>query len=133
KISEVSSILIVAPANAGDSLAAGLALRAFLKKLEKDAVLLSPHDIPEKFNFLPEVSQVVESIDLTKSFVIDVSTKKSQVAELSYKKSEDKLSIFLKPTTSEFTPSDVTFRTSNFPYDLVILIGVAALEQLGEF
>lgn len=133
KISQVSSILIISAAGNGDSIAAGLALRTFSKKLEKDVVLLSPQAIPEKFNFLPEASEIKQKIDLIKSFVIDVSTRKSSVAELSYKKDPEKLSIFLKPSKDEFTPADVTFRSSSFPYELVILIGVSALDQLGEF
>ncbi len=133
KITEASSILIIANGTNGDSVSAGLALRAFLKKLEKDVILLSSSSISQKFNFLPEISEVKDKIDLTKSFVVDVSTKKNQVAEMSYKKEGDKLSIYLKPAKGEFTKEDVSFRTSSFPYDLVVLVGVSSLDQLGEF
>ncbi|OGE73578.1 MAG: hypothetical protein A3I07_02410 [Candidatus Doudnabacteria bacterium RIFCSPLOWO2_02_FULL_42_9] len=133
KISSSQSILVIGNGSNGDSLAAALALRSFLKKLEKDSVLLIPYSVTDRFHFLPEIAEVVSEIDLTKSFVIDVSTKKSQVAELSYKKESDKLSIFLKPQKGEFTPTDVTFRSSNFPYDLVVLIGIPSLDSLGEF
>lgn len=132
KLSQISSILIISSGSNGDSVAAALGLRSFLKKLEKDVVLLSPQQVSEKFSFLPEVNEIKGEIDLTKSFVIDVSTKKSGVEELSYKKEEEKLSIYLKPSKGEFSASDVSFRTSTFPYDLVILIGVPSLEQLGE-
>jgi nanoRNase/pAp phosphatase (c-di-AMP/oligoRNAs hydrolase) len=133
KISEAQSILIITSGQNGDSLAASLALHAFLKKLEKDAALLSAMPVSDRFDFLPGADKVLDRIDLNKSFVIDVSTKKSQVAELSYKKETDRLSIFLKPNQGEFAGSDISFRSSNFPYDLVILIGVSSLEQLGEF
>jgi nanoRNase/pAp phosphatase (c-di-AMP/oligoRNAs hydrolase) len=133
KITQVSSILIIVPGHNGDSLASGLALRAFLKKLEKDVTLLSPSAISPKFDFLPGVNEVSATVDLTKSFVIDLSTKKSEVGELSYHKEEDKLSIYLKPKKGEFTAQDVSFRSSNFSYDLIILVGVSALDQLGDF
>ncbi len=133
KLSSSQSILVIGNGSNGDSLAAALALRSFLKKLEKDCVLLVPYSITERFDFLPEVSEVAKDIDLTKSFVIDVSTKKSQVAELSYKKDTERLSIFLKPQKGEFLASDVSFRSSNFPYDLVVLVGIPSLEHLGEF
>jgi nanoRNase/pAp phosphatase (c-di-AMP/oligoRNAs hydrolase) len=133
KISGVQSILIIAQNTNGDSLASALALRAFLKKLEKDAVLLAPGAVPEKYAFLPEASTVLERIDLMKSFVIDVSTKRSEVAELSYKKEGDKLSIYLKPRTGEFAASDISFRSSAFPYELLILVGIPSLDQLGNF
>src|SRR5258708_915718 len=132
KISQVSSILIISSGASGDSVAAALGLRSFLKKLEKDVVLLSEQQVSEKFNFLPEVNEIKDRIDLTKSFVIDISTKKSAVEELSYKKDAEKLSIYLKPSKGEFSAPDVSFRSSMFPYDLVILIGVPSLEQLGE-
>lgn len=132
-ISQASSILIVASGASGDSLASGLALHAFLMKLEKDAKLLSFTSISPRFDFLPNVIDAQIGIDLTKSFVIDVSTNQTQLEELSYKKGEKQLSIFLKPVKGEFNPSDITFRSSTFPFDLLILIGVAGLEQLGEF
>ncbi len=133
KITQVSSILIIAPGRTGDSLASGLALRAFLKKLEKEADLLSPEPVSGKFNFLPGAAEVVHDVDLTKSFVIDLSTKKTEVAELSYRKEADKMAFYIKPKKGEFTAADVTFRSSNFPYELVILVGVSSLEQLGDF
>ncbi len=133
KLSTASNILILTQSNNGDSLAASLALRSFLKKLEKDAIVLVHEDPPSRLQFLPESNQLVKSIDLTKTFVISLSTKKTQLSELSYKKEPEQLSILLKPTTGEFGPADVTFGSSNFQYDLVILVGIPSLEQLGEF
>jgi nanoRNase/pAp phosphatase (c-di-AMP/oligoRNAs hydrolase) len=133
KISQVTNILVLASGSNGDSVSAALALRSFLRKLEKDVVVLGISEVAPKFDFLPDIKEVKKSIDLTKSFVIDVSTKKSEVEELSYKKENEKLSIYLKPTKGEFKAEDVSFRTSNFPYDLVILVGVSSLEHLGDF
>jgi len=133
KISQVSSILIIAAGNNGDNLAAALGLRSFLRKLEKEVLLLSFTEVNDRFSFLPEASSVERQIDLTKSFVINLSTKKAQVAELSYKKTPEQLSIFLKPSTGEFLASDVTFDNSSFPYELLILVGLPSLESLGEF
>jgi nanoRNase/pAp phosphatase (c-di-AMP/oligoRNAs hydrolase) len=132
-ISQASSVLIVTSGSSGDSLAAGLALHTFLKKLEKDSRLLSFTEVSPRFGFLPGVIDVTSRIDLTKSFVIDVATKRVQLEELSYKKEPQQLSIFLKPTGGEFAAGDITFRSSTFPFDLLILVGVANLEQLGEF
>lgn len=132
-ISQAASVLIVVSGSSGDSLAAGLALHAFLKKLEKEPKLLSFTEVSSRFGFLPGIDEVTSRIDLTKSFVIDVSTRRVQLEELSYKKEPQQLSIFLKPIQGEFTASDIIFRSSTFPFDLLILIGVPNLEQLGEF
>jgi len=133
KISQVTSILIITPGNNGDSLAAGLGLRAFLRKLEKEVTLLSYTEVTTRFDFLPESADISTQIDLTKSLVIGVSTKRVKLGELSYKKGPDQLSIFLKPQGGEFTPQDISFNSSNFPFELIILIGVGTLEHLGEF
>lgn len=133
RIAQATSVLILVPGSSGDGLASGLALRAFLKKLDKDAVVLALEEVAEKFHFLPHVSEVLKEVDLTKSFVVDVSTKRSPLAELTYKKEDDKLSIFLKPISGNLSEQDISFRTSNFPYDLVVVLGVGSFEQLGNF
>jgi nanoRNase/pAp phosphatase (c-di-AMP/oligoRNAs hydrolase) len=133
KISEAQSVLIIGNGDNGDSLAASLAMGTFLKKLEKDVTLLVPAKVSERFSFLPFIGETTDTIDLTKSFVIDVSTKKSQVAELSYKKDAERLSIYLKPASGEFSQSDISFRSSNFPYDVIVLVGIPTLDHLGDF
>jgi len=133
RIAQASSVLILVPGSSGDSLASGLALRSFLKKLDKEAVVLALEEVAEKFHFLPHVGEILKEVDLTKSFVVDVSTKRSPLAELTYKKEDDRLSIFLKPVSGSLSEQDITFRTSNFPYDLVVVLGVGSFEQLGNF
>jgi bifunctional oligoribonuclease and PAP phosphatase NrnA len=66
-------------------------------------------------------------------FVINVSTKRAVLGELSYKKENDKLAIHLKAKSGEFHPDDVTFGSSKFPYDAVVTLGTASLEELGSF
>jgi nanoRNase/pAp phosphatase (c-di-AMP/oligoRNAs hydrolase) len=133
KLNQVSNILIVFSGANGDSLSSALALKTFLTKLEKEVTILSSSQLNQKFNFLPGFSDVAFSLNLKKSFVIDVNTSKSAIEELSYKKETDKLSIFIKPRDGQFSAADVNFRTSSFPYEALILIGVPSLEQLGDF
>lgn len=135
KLSSANSVLVVLPSLAtADATAAGLALVGYLKKLEKDSVLVSSDGvIPSALDFLPGYDQIMRDFSLSKSFVIDLSTKRTQLSELSYKKENDKLSIFLKPKSGEFLPSDVTFNSSKFPYDAVVVIGVERLDALGGF
>jgi nanoRNase/pAp phosphatase (c-di-AMP/oligoRNAs hydrolase) len=134
KLKTASNILILlGPEAGGDDMAAGLALRQFCGKLEKEALIVSPGQINRKFSFLPKFDLILSDLKIGKSFVIDVSTKQSQIEELSYKKEGDRLSIFIKPKTGQFTSKDVSFRSSNFPFDLVVCVGLASLEQLGNF
>ncbi|HTL39622.1 MAG TPA: DHH family phosphoesterase [Methylomirabilota bacterium] len=132
KITSAKNVLIIVAGNNGDSLAAGLALQGFLKKLEKETQVLSYTPKFQNLDFLPGFSQVKEEFDAVKSFVIDVSTKQVEIDELSYKKEAEQLSIFIKPKKGQFSQTDVTFRSSNFPFDLVILVGIDSLDRLGE-
>lgn len=133
RLAAANSVLILAAGTSGDGLAAGLALRSFLGKLDKDALFYALHPVSERFRFLPQVGEVLPELDLTKNFVIDVATKRSPLSELSYKKEPERLSIFLKPASGALTAQDISFRSSMFPYDLVVVLGIASFEQLGEF
>lgn len=127
-----SSVLVVIPENpTGDALAAGLALRGFLAKLEKQTEVYSPSKPNPRFSFLQGFGEVHDNLKAIRSFVIDLSTKRVAIDELSYKKENDRLSIYIKPKEGQFEPSDVTFRTSDFPYDAIVTVGVTGLDQLG--
>src|SRR5258708_35456800 len=117
KLSSATNALIVISGSSGDSLASGLALRAFLKKLDKDVTLFSLSEPSSRFDFLPEAKNLSRVLDLIKTFVVNVNTKRTELKELSYKKNPEQLSIFLKPAQGEFNPSDVSFGSSAFPYE----------------
>lgn len=133
KLSSANNFLILAMGNNGDSLSSALALRSFLKKLDKEAVLMSMSPVQSKFNFLPGFQEISKDIKPIRNFVIDVSTKRTGLAELSYEKENDILSIFLKPVSGQFSPQEVTFRVSPHQYELLILVGIGSLDQLGLF
>ena len=134
RISGSSHILIIVPdSQSPDLVGSGLALYKFLQKLEKRASVVALGQTNPKLSFLPGAEVLADKLDVSKSFVIDVSTSRTQIAELSYQKSENRLSIFLKPKNGEFAPNDVSFRSSGFPYDLIVVLGLPSLDQLGEF
>ena len=132
KLTSANNILIIVAGNNGDSLAARLALQGFLKKLEKETEVVSYTPKFQNLDFLSGFSEVQEHFEVVKSFVIDVSTKKVAMDELSYKKDLEQLSIFIKPKKGQFGPEDVTFRSSDFPFDLLVLVGIDSLDRLGE-
>lgn len=135
KLNTAGNVLVVlSPAPTADTVAAGLALSSYLRKMEKDAIVLAADgSLNPRVDFLSGYDQVVRELNVTKSFVIDVSTVRTQISELSYKKEGDNLAVYLKPKSGQFSPEDVSFRESKFPYDLVVTIGVAKLEDLGDF
>ena len=127
-------MVLLPPNPDGDGIGAALALRSLLKKMEKEVITLSPDTTPDsKFAFLPEFEHIQTKLEISKNFVIDVSNKRVEVEELSYKKEQDRLSIYLKPKAGQLDSSDISFRNSNFPFDYVICVGLSSLDQLGEF
>jgi nanoRNase/pAp phosphatase (c-di-AMP/oligoRNAs hydrolase) len=141
KLGKITNVLVIIPPQAtGDQIGASLAVFEFLKKLEKEVVVFYPElsgvsdtlqIIQKRFDFLPNVNKIINHLNFSKSFVIDLNTTKSEVEELSYKKETGKLSIYIKPGKEQFTPSDVTFRNSDFPFELIITVGLNSLDQLG--
>jgi nanoRNase/pAp phosphatase (c-di-AMP/oligoRNAs hydrolase) len=135
KLDTSGSVLIVLPPlPPPDVVAAGLALVGYLKRLDKDAVALSADGKANaRVDFLPGYGDILREFNATKGFVINVSTKRAPIGELSYKKEGEKLVIHLKPKSGEFRPEDVTLGASKFPYDAVVTLGTANLEDLGTF
>lgn len=135
KLNNSGTVLVVLPPLASpDAVTAGLGLANFIKRLAKEVAIVSADgQANNRVDFLPGYNQILREINITKGFVIEVSTKQTPVSELTYKKDADKLSIYLKPRIGEFTPADVTFHSSQFPYDAVVVIGTQKLESLGEF
>lgn len=135
KLNSSSSVLIILPpVSTPDAVAAGLALGNYLKRLDKDAVVLSADGkANNRVDFLPGYTEIARELNLSKGFVINVSTKRAEIGELSYKKEGDKLAIHLKAKAGEFLPEDVTFDSSKFPYDAVVVLGAPSLEDLGTF
>jgi nanoRNase/pAp phosphatase (c-di-AMP/oligoRNAs hydrolase) len=134
QIKAAKSVLVLASSGSNlDSLASALALANFLKALGKQVKVLSPSPVLPKNSFLPEVALVESTQSLTKNLVVDVSLTDTELGALSYEKFTDKLSIFLAPKTGEFKEENISVRSSVYPFDLVVTLGIANLEELGSF
>lgn len=134
KLTQSTNVLIVVPnGSSADLVGTGLALHTFLRRLDKQVTLIATTEISTKLNFLPEHDQVGTDLDVAKSFIIDLSTKRTELSELTYQKDTDKLSIFLRPKSGQFTSEDVSFRDSGYPISLVVTLGVTSLDQLNGF
>jgi nanoRNase/pAp phosphatase (c-di-AMP/oligoRNAs hydrolase) len=133
QLKKAPNILIVLGSANPDAIAAALALREFLVKLEKLVTILSQSSVPARLNFLPEAQAVKLGLTLVKNLVIDISTAKNQINELRYQKFDDKLSIFLTAKNGEFDQSDVKIKPDIYPFNLVVTIGLSSLDELGSF
>jgi nanoRNase/pAp phosphatase (c-di-AMP/oligoRNAs hydrolase) len=134
QIKSAGNILVLVPSGSSlDAVAAGLALREFLLKNGKNVRILTPSPLLPKLKFLPESSSLLGSETLAKNLVIEVSLERTEPSELTYHKQDDKLKIFLTPKSGEFEATDVAVKTSVYPFDLILTLGIPNLEELGKF
>ncbi len=132
-ITKAKSILVALPQNpSGDCIGGGLALHAFLKKLDKQPEIVCAAKDLSQFSFLPASGEIKKGLDISQTFVISVNTQTISLDELSYQQGPGSVDIFLKPKAGRFTEGEVSFRSAKFPYDLIITVGVPSLENIGE-
>lgn len=133
-ISRANRILIPLPESpGGDCLAAALAFQAFLKKLNKEPLVIAAGEVGPKYGFLPAAGEIGTRLAQSRGFVISVNTEKTPLDELSYHLDEQnaRVNIFLKPKTGSYSEADLSFKSDRFPYDLIIALAIPSLDLLG--
>jgi nanoRNase/pAp phosphatase (c-di-AMP/oligoRNAs hydrolase) len=127
-----NKILIVLPEIlTADSLGAGLALRLFLSRMQKDVSVASSGALPESLKFLPGAEFLQNQVSGGKSLVISVDTSVKKMEEVSYQTSGEKVNIYLKSKNAQFGPEDLSFSAEKSPVDLIFCLGAKSLEDLG--
>ncbi len=134
QIKKSQKILVALPEQlSADSLASGIALWLFLNKLKKDVIIASSGQAPENLKFLPDISVVQKQLKSGNSLVVSLDTNEKKLDEVSYQVDEEKntVRIYLKSKAGEFTPENISFSVEKFPLDLILVLGVKSLEDLG--
>ncbi|MGE5297977.1 MAG: DHH family phosphoesterase [Acidobacteriaceae bacterium] len=126
-------LIVIPPKSSGDTLSSALALCSFLKKMDKEVEVVCPTEPESKYDFLPGFDLVKTNVSATNNLVIEVSTAKTELEELSYDKEPQKLVVYLKPKSGNFTEQDVSIKSADLPFDLIVTVGIGSLEALGEF
>ena len=118
----------------GDALDAALAFYIFLKKLNKNIDLAS--DNIDKNNnllfFLPNYSEIKNNLINLRRFIVSLDISQAQVNQIRYTIDKDKLNFIISPSRGWFKPEDISTQAGEFKYDLIISLGSADLESLGE-
>lgn len=125
--------LILLPATpSSDALAAGLGLLLVLEKMGKAAKVVSPNfTLPPGHDFLPKNAVIEQRLASLRNFVITVDTSHTKLDSLSYDVRGDRLHIYLSPKQGTYESKDVTTSAGQFSHDLIIVLDVPSLEQLG--
>ncbi len=131
-IQKYQKIAIMGPQNPSvDAVAAMSALASGLTVLKKTVTLVVEGGVPHRAEFLP-FTDAMQPLQVDAAhLIISVDTSSAKLAELSYDSLPDKLQIFLSPKEGKFLPHDVTVHAGEFPFELIIVVGVQSPEQLG--
>ncbi|MDP3042866.1 MAG: DHH family phosphoesterase [bacterium] len=117
----------------GDSVASGLAMFLFLKKLGKEVnIAAEKFDSGKLFSFLPAYNEIKNSIDNLRKFIISLDITNTKVDQIKYKMEDNTLNFIISPKDGLFTEDDISSRSSGFKYDLIIALDTADLESLGQ-
>src|SRR5258706_14105463 len=91
QLTRASRVLIALPKVLhADTLGSALALKLFLKKLDKEVDIVTSAALPEQLEFLPGAREIKHELNSDKTLVVVLNTSKSALKELSYQTSDDK-------------------------------------------
>lgn len=132
-IKRAKHILITGKQDAdGDTVGSALAFFLILQKLKKRATItLSEFSLPPTLSFLPAKERITDKLGSLQKLVLRIDTSSSAPAELTYDHSDQKLSIYITPKQGTFSKDDVTIETSQYTYDLIVILGAPDMESLG--
>jgi bifunctional oligoribonuclease and PAP phosphatase NrnA len=115
----------------GDSIGSAIATYLVLKKLGKEATIVSRADIPELLQFLPHTNMVGNNLSSSTDFIISINCKDVKVENIKSTQDGDDINIVVTPKEGHLTEDNITFNKGKVDYDLIITVDTAELSQLG--
>jgi nanoRNase/pAp phosphatase (c-di-AMP/oligoRNAs hydrolase) len=98
---------------------------------DTSVVTNKPNNKDGQFSFLPAFDQIKSKLDNLRKFVISLNIGQTKVGQIQYKVEGDLLNFIVAPIDGFFTKEDVSTSSSNFKFDLIIVVAVQDLESLG--
>jgi phosphoesterase RecJ-like protein len=132
QINKSETILICVGKNPdGDALGSALGFYLFLKKMGKKADIVSPTAILSKYSFLPSSDIITHKLEGVRDYILSLDIDKEKLHQLRYEVQSNKLKIFITAKNGDLEQKDIIIESSRFKYDLVVVLGTADLENLG--
>jgi phosphoesterase RecJ-like protein len=117
----------------GDAIASALALFLFLKKINKKAeIICQDFVIPQNYSFLPKINEIKPNLGGLKRFIINLDLSNTKLKDFSYDIKGTNLNIYLTPETGSLAEKNISFKSGDNKYDLIITLDTDDLESLGE-
>ncbi|MFH2062965.1 MAG: hypothetical protein ABIJ46_02310 [bacterium] len=115
-----------------DAVASALALTRLIERSGKKVDMVADGFVPtRRIGFLPNTDRIAPEIRQARQFVISLDLSRAKVDELTYHLEGDRLNFRLTAKEGQFNERDVTARTAEFSYDLVVTVGAPDLGSLG--
>lgn len=115
----------------GDSIGGAIALYLVLKKLEKEATIVSKDDIPEILQFLPHTNMVGNNLSSSTDFIISINCQDVKIENIKSTTEGNDINIIITPKEGHLSEDLITFNKGKVDYDLIITVDTAELSQLG--
>lgn len=123
---------LVLPERLGvDGLCAGLAIAKKFFAQGKIVTLFSSAKNLPNLNFYSFKPQVYQEISVGKEFVIKLNGAQTKPKQLRYEKQGNDLLIYITPEAGQFKEQDVQVLPQAGDLDLLLMVGVSALEKIG--
>lgn len=117
----------------GDSLGSALALYVMLKEKGKNVTVVLSTEIPDIYQFLPEVDKIQNQAKVYSDFVVTINLKDIKVQDVEHQIVDGKINIVVSSDQGTILPEQVTFPKPDKKYDLLVVLDAADLAQLGDF
>ena len=134
KLNSARNLLIALPQKANlDQVAAALSLFLSLKKTRKNISLFAPDLMTVEFSHLVGVDQISNKM-VGGDLVMTLDYPVANIDKVSYNDEGGKLNLVinLKPGSSPLNQNQVIFNSGGAVHDLIFLVGVAQIEDLGD-
>ena len=128
------NILIVLPENPnGDQIGSGFGLSHLLEKvgLNTTVAFSDPSHCADLYSFLPTPRNVINTLSGSRDFIVTFKTKHNKITNVKTEELDDRLTIKITPEKGIIDSRDFSFGLADFPYDLMITIGLNDKESSG--
>jgi nanoRNase/pAp phosphatase (c-di-AMP/oligoRNAs hydrolase) len=114
-----------------DALGAAMSLYHLLLDLGKTVRIVVPGKVPKEARSLPGSAEIKDNFG-PRNLVVTLDTNSSPIDKVSYKSEGQKFKLTIHPRGRDFAVEDIHYEYSGLDFDLLALVGVPRLEDLGD-
>lgn len=116
-----------------DAIASGLAMHSVLQKLGKQSkVVAAGFALPDNHRFLPKSDAIEHELTALKKFIVSLDVSHTAVDDIQYDIKDKHLNIYITPKNGYFETRDVSTSSSDYQFDLIIVLDSRDLISLGK-